>query len=345
MTRAHVITGGFGAGKTTAIRWLMSHKPENELWVVVLNEFTDVGLDALCVAQSARGRYDVRLVAGGCLCCVGELEFGKQLREILRNLKPTRLLIEPSGAGHAADIVDELAAYESQRALNLDSVVCLVDPLDAGRILRNREANEWSQIQSADVLLLSKFDVAAPTHRQSFDEIAAAQYPVKRYLGTCSGGVLPPEALKVYSRSPSFSLVRDSDPACPPNTVEFAIGGLMGSETCLSQLGLWAVSWMLPRDLTFSRVVIEPRLAWMLDAYQGWLRRFKAVFRTGPGPSWLVQSHGRGLSGEDSAYRRDSRIEILLTSQPTEDFLDGWRRMLRDAALIPAHDAHCDHRN
>jgi len=93
MTRAHVITGSFGAGKTTAIRWLMSQKPRDELWVVILNEFTDAGLDALSVAQAAHGAVDVRLVAGGCLCCVGELEFGKQVRDILRNLRPTRLLI------------------------------------------------------------------------------------------------------------------------------------------------------------------------------------------------------------------------------------------------------------
>jgi G3E family GTPase len=30
-TRAHVITGSFGSGKTTAIRWLMAHKPAEEL--------------------------------------------------------------------------------------------------------------------------------------------------------------------------------------------------------------------------------------------------------------------------------------------------------------------------
>jgi hypothetical protein len=119
--------------------------------------------------------------------------------------------------------------------------------------------------------------------------------------------------------------------------MEFAVAGLTGSETHLSQLGLWAVNWTLPRQLIFSRVVIEPRLNWLLDVTQAWLRRFKAVFRTGPGPSWLIQSHGRGLSGEDSAYRRDSRLEIVLDAKPTEEFLNSWREMLRDAALAPRH--------
>lgn len=89
---------------------------------------------------------------------------------------------------------------------------------------------------------------------------------------------------------------------------------------------------MLPSELIFSRSVIQPRLTWLLEAYDGWLRRLKAVFRTGPGPSWLVQSHGRGLSEEDSAYRRDSRMEIVLTAAPTPEFLDNWRSLLRDAA-------------
>jgi G3E family GTPase len=332
ITRAHVITGSFGSGKTTAIRRLMAGKPESELWMVILNEFTDAGLDALTVAETARGRYDVRLVAGGCLCCVGELEFGKQLRDILRNFKPARLIIEPSGAGHAADIVDALSLYEAQRALHLDSVVCLVDALDADHILHTRPPNEWSQIQSADVLLLSKPDLAGDAEQRAFDQIAAAQFPAKRLLGRCPHGELPPEALGTFERSAGFTLLREPEPGDPPDSTAFTLGDLTGSETQLRQLGLWAVAWVLPRELTFSRVIIEPRLTWLLEAYGGWLRRLKAVFRTGPGPSWLVQSQGRGLAQEDSAYRRDSRIEIVLTAAPTEDFLDEWRSLLRDAA-------------
>lgn len=314
----------------------MARKPENELWMVILNEFTDAGLDALSVAEAARGRYDVRLVAGGCLCCVGELEFSKQLRDILRNFKPARLLIEPSGAGHAADIVDTLGIYETQQALRLDSVICLVDALDARRLVHARPPTEWSQIQSADVLLLSKPDLAGEPERRAFDEIAAAQYPAKRHVGSCQHGELPPEALDKFERSATFSLFHDRGAASAPQPASFAIGGLTGSETQIQRLGLWAVNWVLPRELIFSRVVIEPRLTWMLDAYGGWLQRLKAVFRTGPGPSWLVQSHGRGLSGEDSAYRRDSRIEIVLTAAPTAEFLDAWRSLLRDAANVRA---------
>jgi G3E family GTPase len=337
MTRAHVITGSFGSGKTTAIRRLMAGKPESELWVVILNEFTDAGLDALSVAEAARGRYDVRLVAGGCLCCVGELEFAKQLRDILRRFKPSRLLIEPSGAGHAADIVDTLAVYETQRALCLDSVICLVDALDAGRILHARSPNEWSQIQSCDALLLSKPDLAGDAERRAFDEIAAAQYPSKRYLGTCLNGELPPATLQRFARTPNFSLIHDADVTDPPHSTAFVIGELAGTETQVQRLGLWAVNWLLPRELVFSRAVIEPRLNWLLEAYQGRCR-LKAVFRTGPGPSWLIQSHGRGLSGEDSAYRRDSRIEIVLGAAPTSEFLDLWRTLLRDAANPPRRE-------
>jgi G3E family GTPase len=335
-TRAHVITGSFGSGKTTAIRRLMANKPEHELWMVILNEFTDAGLDALSVAESAHGRYDVRLVAGGCLCCVGEMEFGKQLRDILRNFKPARLLIEPSGAGHAADIVDTLGQYETQQALTLDSVICLVDALDAGRILQTRGSNEWSQIQSADALLLSKPDLATEAERRAFEDIAAAQYPQKPYLGSCSRGELPPEAMRRFTRTPSFSLIQNPDHAAPPESTAFAIGGLEGSETHARQLGLYAVNWILPRELIFSRAVIEPRLNWLLEAYQQ-RYRLKAVFRTGPGPSWLIQSHGRGLSGEDSAYRRDSRIEIVFGTAPTAEYLDLWRNVLRDAANPRQH--------
>jgi G3E family GTPase len=335
LVNTHLILGAFGAGKTTAIRRLMARKPAQELWVVILNEFTEAGLDALAVAQSAEGRYDVRLIAGGCLCCVGELEFGKQIRDILRHLRPDRLLIEPSGAAHASQIIDELARYEHQGALRLDSVICLVDALDAGRLAVCREGNEWSQIQAADVLLLSKPDLADAAAHTAFASIVAAQYPAKPCVGSCSHGALPDAALQAYTRAPAFSLVTQQAAAPPPVAEEFNIAGLTGRESRVAALGATAVSWILPQNLIFSRSVLHPRLEWLLEAQRGTLQRVKGVMRTGPGPSWLFQSHGRGLAYEDSGYRRDSRLEILVSSAPTVTLLDAWRDMLRSAALMP----------
>jgi hypothetical protein len=48
-----------------------------------------------------------------------------------------------------------------------------------------------------------------------------------------------------------------------------------------------------------------------------------------------VQARGRGLEGEDSAFRRDSRIELVLSPAPADEYLDLWRGLLRDAANPP----------
>ena len=41
-----VITGPLGSGKTTVISRLLAGKPAEENWVVLLNEFSDAGIDA-----------------------------------------------------------------------------------------------------------------------------------------------------------------------------------------------------------------------------------------------------------------------------------------------------------
>ncbi len=96
-----------------------------------------------------------------------------------------------------------------------------------------------------------------------------------------------------YTRAAAFSLLEKSPATRPPTDAPFTIAGSAGNETRSNHLGFTAISWILPRELTFSRVVIEPRLQWLLEAYGGVLRRLKAVLRTGPGPSWSFQSHGR----------------------------------------------------
>ena len=118
-----------------------------------------------------------------------------------------------------------------------------------------------------------------------------------------------------------------------PVSRAFELQGRQATETVLATLGHHAVQWQMPPDLHFARGALEPRLRWMAEAYGGYMVRMKGVFRTGPGPGLLLHSaQGRALSVEDSGYRRDSRLEVVLRAAPTKEFLDQWRALLRDAA-------------
>ena len=43
----NIITGFLGVGKTSLIKQLLATKPADEIWAVLVNEFGEVGIDAL----------------------------------------------------------------------------------------------------------------------------------------------------------------------------------------------------------------------------------------------------------------------------------------------------------
>jgi G3E family GTPase len=49
-----LITGFLGSGKTTSILHLLAHKPADEKWAVLVNEFGEVGIDGALLPIAAR---------------------------------------------------------------------------------------------------------------------------------------------------------------------------------------------------------------------------------------------------------------------------------------------------
>ena len=225
---AWVVTGPLGCGKTTLIAGLLATKPADEHWAVLLNEFTDAGIDALTVAAAARGPYDVRLIPGGCLCCAGEADFRRTLQELVAGPRPARIIVEPSGIGHPAGIVEELLAHQAAGGILLEGVLGLVDPaaLDGsalpdgtptggpqlgGQTERDELARATAEI--ADVLALAKADLATPAQVAAFEAVAAALFPAKRGVGQVSQGRVPAElleALRAEGAAASRRIVPDA---------------------------------------------------------------------------------------------------------------------------------------
>ena len=156
---ATVIGGYLGAGKTTLVNHLL--RTANGLRLAVLvNEFGALPIDDdLIIARED----NLISLAGGCVCC----SFGSDLMAALMDLSqlnppPERVLIEASGVampGAIAASVDLLTAYAIDGVLVLadsDTVRARADDPFMGDTIRR-------QLGEADLILLSKCDVPAPT--------------------------------------------------------------------------------------------------------------------------------------------------------------------------------------
>ena len=51
-TKVHLISGFLGTGKTTALKSLMEQKDPNEKWVIIVNEFGEIGIDGAVLSDN-----------------------------------------------------------------------------------------------------------------------------------------------------------------------------------------------------------------------------------------------------------------------------------------------------
>ena len=115
----NLITGFLGVGKTSAILHLMTQKPASENWSVLVNEFGSVGIDG--AIYEAKG-IEVKEIPGGCTCCAAGVPLQVAVNRILKETRPQRLLIEPSGLGHPKRVLDTLRGKYFKEALSLKAV-------------------------------------------------------------------------------------------------------------------------------------------------------------------------------------------------------------------------------
>jgi len=329
----NIITGELGAGKTTAIARLLAAKPPQEHWVIVLNEFTDTGIDTLTLAAAARGAYDLRTIPGGCLCCTGEEDFRRQLTALLAQPPdqwPARIIIEPSGIAHPGVVIEELRGFQRSGVLQLLSTIALVNA-ESWSSAQSLTALAAEQVDAADVVLLSKADLAQPQNHEVFMAWAQSLFPAKRYMGLCVQGQLPAEALHPPPAEHEFQIKlrpvlhsKNQSVAVPhahaPEYAKFALSWVEQpvQAKVLQLLGRQACGWMVPATVLFDVTQLELILA-DETVWQG-VERFKAILRTGVERWHLLQRWGQHSSMTPSTWRQDSRIEVQLAEGHTTDW-------------------------
>eukprot|EP00195_Chlamydomonas_chlamydogama_P016259 CAMPEP_0202896786 /NCGR_PEP_ID=MMETSP1392-20130828/5715_1 /ASSEMBLY_ACC=CAM_ASM_000868 /TAXON_ID=225041 /ORGANISM="Chlamydomonas chlamydogama, Strain SAG 11-48b" /LENGTH=442 /DNA_ID=CAMNT_0049582253 /DNA_START=98 /DNA_END=1422 /DNA_ORIENTATION=- len=231
-----IVTGTLGVGKTTLITSLLKEKQQsasNEKWAILVNEFGSLGIDgalleskALSTSQSGAGVV-VKELAGGCLCCVLSAPMAAAVAQLVRTTKPDRLIVEPSGLGHPAGLVDMLGNEHLRSALDIKAIICLVDvrSITSPAFLSHQTAQD--QLNIADILVGTKTDLASEEQVDAFRAYAVEQYPPKAQVVLTSHGQVGLDLLDVprqavfqtLFRAPRQHQVRQapaSQPTSPP---------------------------------------------------------------------------------------------------------------------------------
>ena len=163
-----LVTGFLGAGKTTVVNHVLANADGRRIAAVV-NDFGAINIDAELIVGASDG---VISLANGCICCSLEGDLLRTLAIILRRVpRPEAIVIETSGVADPADIVRNLMDPVIWREAPLETVLCVVDASGADAL---DDALLRSQVRAADVVALSKADLADATNRDRVrDKVAA----------------------------------------------------------------------------------------------------------------------------------------------------------------------------
>ncbi|KQB15675.1 cobalamin biosynthesis protein CobW [Rhodobacter capsulatus] len=214
-----VITGFLGAGKTTLIRHLMAN-PEGRKLAVLVNEFGTVGVDGEILRQCADENCpDENIVelANGCICCTVADEFVPTIEALLaRPVRPDHILIETSGLALPKPLLKAFDWPAIRSKITVDGVIAVADAeavaagrfapdvaaVDAQRLADASIDHETplsevfeDQIACADIVLLSKADLAGEAGLATARALIEAELPRKLPILPLTEGVIDPKVI------------------------------------------------------------------------------------------------------------------------------------------------------
>lgn len=214
-----VITGFLGSGKTTLIRHLMTNSTGKRLAILV-NEFGTVGVDGdilkSCAIPDCPAENIVEL-ANGCICCTVADDFIPTIEALMAlPTRPDHILIETSGLALPKPLLKAFDWPAIRSKITVDGVITLADAeaVAAGRFASDehavdeqRKADESidhetplsevfeDQISCADIVLMSKADLAGEEGLEAARKIIEAQSPRKIPVLSMSEGIIDPSII------------------------------------------------------------------------------------------------------------------------------------------------------
>jgi G3E family GTPase len=203
-----LVAGFLGAGKTTVVNHLLEHA-EGKRIAAVVNDFGAINIDAELITGASDG---VVSLSNGCICCSLEGDLLRTLAALLRrDPRPELIVIETSGVADPADVVRNLMDPVIFREAPLETVLCVVDATTSAAMLN--DALLRSQIRAADVIALSKVDLADAADQARVRDAIRALRPAAVLVDASRGEV--PTALLFSPDMDRAPMPREPGPRRP----------------------------------------------------------------------------------------------------------------------------------
>lgn len=154
-----VAVGFLGAGKTTFLRRMMADIDPNQRTVALVNDFSELGVDASLLKGSGA---EVVELPNGCICCSLRKDLANQLKEVVGRFAPDRVVIEPSGVADVASLLGVLAQPDVAQHVSKLRVYTVID---AGAFVRDfGRMPEYFATQGklGGLFIVNKADVVSP---------------------------------------------------------------------------------------------------------------------------------------------------------------------------------------
>ena len=230
-----VITGFLGSGKTTLIRHLMRN-PGGKRLAIIVNEFGTLGVDGdilkSCADASCPAENIVEL-ANGCICCTVADDFVPTIEALMAlTPRPDHILIETSGLALPKPLLKAFDWPAIRSRITVDGVITLADAeaVAAGRFAPDVAAIETQraadpsldhetplsevfedQIACADIVLLSKADLAGETGLAAARALIEAESPRRVPMLAMTDGIIDPRVIL------GFNAAAENDLAARPS--------------------------------------------------------------------------------------------------------------------------------
>ncbi len=302
-----IITGFLGVGKTTALNHLIAQKPDGEVWAIVVNEFGQVGIDQTAI-ETVNG-IQVKELTGGCVCCALGPALSVNLVQLIRKTKPHRVIIEPTGLGHPAGIMDILQSPSFKEVLDVRSVICLVDPRVVDQPATLQHPTFIDQLNLADIIVLNKCDLATQNQIDEAYDLSTHMFPSKQLVYKTEQGRFPLNFIDALHLDKQAEVGSHASSNIKATTAPLAQLYLAqsGQPVRLEHTNSEGSScgWIFHCNDQFDHDKLNQLLTEIDPIW-----RLKGVFRLGN--TWVFYNRIQNdMNIQPISWRRDSRIEII----------------------------------